>query len=332
MTDPSQIDVVSNWWMMWGVFFLFVPILLIGDLFLFHKKDHEIGLKESLKMSAFYVIIGLLFGLWVYYVKGEHHAFDYYTAFVIEKSLSLDNLFVMSVIFASFGIPKMYQHRVLVWGIIGVIVLRGVMIGAGTVIVHSFHPVLYLFAAFLIWTGFKLMFMGDQDEEEDFTQKPLVLFLKKHFRFTTDYEGHKFWITRPLEGSGKLVKMATPLFLALVVVEVTDVMFALDSIPAVLAITTDPYVVYTSNIFAILGLRALFFAVAHVLSRFELMKYALSLVLVFIGAKVFFNDFVFKISPAISLSVTLFVLLGGMIVSVLLTAGKDGDKDDKKAS
>lgn len=309
----------------WGVFFVFVPVLLICDLFIFHRKDHVIGLEESLKMSGVYIGIGLLFGLWVFINMGEEHAIDYYTAFVIEKSLSLDNLFVISVIFAAFAIPREYQHRVLIWGIIGVIILRGIMIGLGAAVVHHFHWVLFVFAAILIFTGIKMMMMKGHDENPDFENKWFVKWLKKHVRFTTEFEGNKFWVRRPLPATGKMVSFATPLFLALVVIELTDVMFAFDSIPAVLAITTEPYVVYTSNIFAILGLRALFFAVENLLARFVLMKYALSIVLIFIGGKVFFNELFFKIPPSISLTVTLFVLLGGMVFSVLITSGK-GEK------
>lgn len=309
---------------MWGVFFVVVPALMIADLFIFNKKDHVIGLEESLKMSGWYVGFGLLFGLYVWWNMGDDHALDYYTAFVIEKSLSLDNLFVITVIFTTFSIPKEYQHRVLVWGIIGVIVMRGIMIGAGAAIVHQFHEVLLLFAAILIFTGIKMLLMKSHDEEVDnLENKAYVKFLKKHINFTTEMHGHDFWVKKPApDKPGKMVWFATPLFLALVVVELTDLMFAFDSIPAVLAITTEPYVVYTSNIFAILGLRALFFAVENIINRFILMKYALSIVLIFIGGKVFINEFFFHISPAISLAITLFVLLGGMVFSILITSNR----------
>ena len=325
MLDLAAFDTLDNWWLMWGVFLLLVPVLLIADLFIFHRKDHAISLEESLKMSGVYVGIGLLFGIWVLINLGENAALDYYTAFIIEKSLSLDNLFVISVIFTAFAIPKEYQHRVLIWGIIGVIVLRGIMIGLGTAIVHEFEWVLYIFAAILIFTGIKMMMMKGHDDSIDFEHKPMVVFLKKHMRFTTELDGHKFWVRRTIDGTKKTALFATPLFLALVIIELTDVMFAFDSIPAVLAITTDTYVVYTSNIFAILGLRALFFAVENLLARFVLMKYALSIVLIFIGGKVFWNAYFFKISPAISLTITLFVLLAGIVFSVLITSGKENE-------
>lgn len=323
-------EAFDNAYLMWGVFITLVPVLLIADLFIFNRKDHAIGLQESLKMSGYYIAIGLLFGVFVYWNMGENHALDYYTAFVLEKSLSLDNLFVISVIFTAFSIPKEYQHRVLVWGIIGVIVLRGIMIGLGTAIVHEFEWVLLIFAAFLVFTGIKMLMMKDHDENESFEDKKMVKFLRKHLNFTPDFYGHKFWVKLPSKkDASKTALFATPLFLALVIVELTDVMFAFDSIPAVLAVTTNTYIVYTSNIFAILGLRALFFAVESLMNRFSLMQYALSIVLIFIGAKVFLNESgIFHVSPAISLSTTLFVLLGGMIFSVLITGNNEKKNPD----
>ena len=329
MTDPMSL---SDDLIMWGVFFVIVPLLLFADLFFFHKKDHVIGLEESLKMSGIYVGIGLLFGLWVWYNLGEDNALDYYTAFVIEKSLSLDNLFVISVIFSTFAIPREYQHRVLVWGIIGVIIMRGIMIGAGAALVHHYSWVLLIFAGILVITGIKMLMMESHEEGiEDFENKKLVIFLKKHLNFTSELHGHDFFVRKKkAEGVKKTALFATPLFLALVIVELTDLMFAFDSIPAVLAITTVPYVVYTSNIFAILGLRALFFAVENLINRFILMKYALSIVLIFIGGKVFYNEFAeHHISPAISLVITLFVLLAGMVFSVLIT-GNHPEKDKEQ--
>ncbi|MCB1783600.1 MAG: TerC family protein [Alphaproteobacteria bacterium] len=313
-------DYYSSEFWMWAVFFTVVPVLLILDLCVFNRKDHVIGLDESLKLSGFYIAIGLLFGFFVLFMKGSDHALDYFTAYVIEKSLSLDNLFVISVIFGSCAIPKEYQHRVLTWGIIGVIVLRGIMIGGGTALVHHYHWVLYIFAGILVITGIKMLMMKEHDEDIDFEKKITTVVLKKYFRFTSKLHGHNFFVRQPSKDGKKMLLFATPLFLALVIVELTDVMFAFDSIPAVLAITTEPYVVYTSNIFAILGLRALFFAVESLINRFILMKYALSIVLIFIGGKVFYSELVDPINPAISLAITLFVLLGGMVFSVLITS------------
>ena len=309
----------------WAIFFALVPILLFIDLKLFNKgEDNIISFKHSLILSAWYIAAGLAFGLLVYSHYGADRAMDYYTAYILEKSLSLDNLFVMSVIFSAFAIPRQYQHRVLVWGIIGVIILRGVMIGSGAALVHHFDWVLYIFAAILIYTGARMMLMKDDDDLDGFEQKPLVLFLKKHFSFTSKIHGNKFFIRREEleteERNGIKAKyIATPLFLALITIEISDLIFAVDSIPAALSVTTDTFVVFTSNIFAVLGLRALFFAVEHIITRFELMKYALSAVLIFIGGKVFYNGFIGHISPSISLTVTISVLAAGFIFSMIKT-------------
>ena len=310
----------------WGIFFVLVPILLYIDLNFFHKGDDKvIGFKQSLILSAWYIVAGLAFGILVWYHFGPDRAFNYYTAYVLEKCLSLDNLFVMSVIFSAFAIPRKYQHRVLVWGIIGVVMLRGIMIGAGATLVHRFDWVLYIFAVVLIFTGVKMLFMDDDDDLDNFEQKPLVVFLKKHFAFTSKIHGNKFFVHKSEiqdeeKQHGKSAYIATPLFLALIVIEISDVIFAVDSIPAALSVTTDTFVVFTSNIFAVLGLRALFFAVENVIDRFEAMKYALSIVLCFIGFKVFYNGMFGHISPATSLTVTLGVLAAGVVFSLIKTS------------
>ncbi len=321
---------------LWAMFFALVPILLYVDLTLFSKsKDRIIGFRHSMILSAWYIAAGLAFGLLVWYNFGADRAMNYYTAYVIEKSLSLDNLFVMSVIFSAFSIPRQYQHRVLVWGIIGVVILRGIMIGAGAALVHNFDWVLYIFAAILIFTGVKMMFIDDEDDLDNFEQKPLVLFLKKNFAFTSKIHGNKFIIPQSKlseeekeeRKDRKARHIATPLFLALIVIEISDVVFAVDSIPAALSVTTDVFVVFTSNIFAVLGLRALFFAVENIIDRFEAMKYALSAVLVFIGFKVFYNGIFGHISPALSLTITLSVLTIGVVYSLVTT--KNDDKNTK---
>lgn len=308
----------------WAIFFAAVPLLLIIDLKLFNKgEDNVIGFRKSLILSAWYIAAGLAFGLLVWWHYGPDRAMLYYTAYVIEKSLSLDNLFVMSVIFSAFAIPRQYQHRVLVWGIIGVIILRGIMIGAGAALVHNFDWVLFIFAAILIYTGVRMFFINDENDVENFEQKPLVVFLKKHLPFTSKVHGNRFWVgqdrlsAEEKAESGKAKYVATPLFLALIVIEISDVIFAVDSVPAALAITTDTFVVFTSNIFAILGLRALFFAVENIIDRFDLMQYALAFVLVFIGGKVFYNGFFGHVSPAVSLTVTLGALSAGFIFSMI---------------
>lgn len=305
---------------LWMSFLTFVFTLLYVDLFVLNKKDHVIELNESLRLASIYASLGLLFGLWVWHNDGGAQAADYYTVWLLELSLSMDNLFVMSVIFASFAIPREYQHRVLVWGIIGVVVLRGIMIAAGAALVKEYAEVLLLFAAILIFTGIKLL-KTDTEHKEDYTQKPYVKFLKKHLRVDDQIHGNKFFVRmKESVGSSKMVLYATPLFLALVTIELTDVMFAFDSVPAAFAVTTDPYIIYTANIFAILGLRAMFFAIEHVIHRFEYLKYSLSIILILIGLKVIYVELSGHHVPAlISLGMTIGVLAGGIVLSMLRT-------------
>jgi tellurite resistance protein TerC len=303
---------------MWGLFLSVVVVLVVFDLGVLHKKDEEISVSASLKLSAFYISAGLVFGLWVWYHMGANSAMLYYTGFLVEKSLSLDNVFVISLIFTYFAIPRIYQHRVLFWGIIGAIVLRGVMIGLGSTLVESYHWVLYIFAVFLIFTGIKML-MPEKEGDTDLSDSKIMRFLKARMRVTDQLHGHDFFVRQsdPEQG-GRLVLWATPLFLALCMVELSDVLFAVDSVPAIFAITTDPFIVYTSNIFAILGLRALYFALAAILARFEYLKYALALVLVFIGSKVFLGEFVFdgKVPAPISLGITFGILAVGVVYSM----------------
>ncbi len=306
----------------WVLFLGIVGTLLFIDLFLLNKKDHIVTLKESLRLTALYLSLGVLFGLWVWYQGGSAKAADYYTVWLLEQSLSLDNLFVMSVIFASFQIPRQYQHRVLFWGILGVIVFRGLMIGAGAVLVNEYKEVLLLFAVILVITGVKMMFINSE-ANEDYTKKGYVKWLAKHLRIDSKLHGNRFFLRLPdPKAAGKTILYATPLFLCLCTIELTDVMFAFDSVPAALAITTDAYIVYTANIFAILGLRAMFFAMEHVLHRFEYLKYSLSIILIFIGLKVFYNEFVGHIPAMVSLSITIGVLAAGVIVSMIRTRGE----------
>ncbi|MCY1368889.1 putative membrane-bound redox modulator Alx [compost metagenome] len=237
------------------------------DLGVFNKEDHEIGIAESLKMSAFYITLGLAFSGFVWWQLSGEATAQYLTAFVVEKTLALDNIFVIALIFSFFAIPRKYQHRVLFWGILGVIVLRGIMIALGATIVANYHWVLYLFAVFLIITGIKMLF-SREDDEPDMSRNPLLRFARKHMRVTDELHGNAFFVRLKDSSTGKMVRFATPLFLALIMIEVADLIFAVDSVPAVFTITTDPFIVYTSNIFAILGLRALFFALSAILHRF----------------------------------------------------------------
>ena len=314
---PIFLDFMGKPVWVWLTFVGLVLALLAFDLgILNRRRDREIGVKESLRLSAFYIAVALLFGGWVWWSMGDTAAAQYYTGFFIEKSLSLDNVFVISLIFTYFAVPRSYQHRVLFWGILGVIVMRGLMIAAGAALVSEFHWVLYVFGAFLLLTGVKMLFAVDK--EPDLANNPALRFLNRHLRITDGFRGQKFFV-REAGPDGRTAFYATPLFLALMMVEFADLIFAVDSVPAIFAITTDPYIIYTSNIFAILGLRALYFALAAMVHRFRYLKYALALVLVFIGGKIFYTQVFGKPDPLISLGVTLTLIAGGVVVSLLKT-------------
>ena len=302
----------------WAAFVAVVGLLLAFDLGVLHRKSHAIGVRESLGLSAFYIAMGLGFGGIIYWWMGGQAATEYLTGFVVEKSLAMDNIFVIAMIFSYFAIPPAYQHRVLVYGILGVLVLRGIMIAAGSAIVTEFSWVLYLFAAFLIVTGIKMLITADK--KHDVSKSPAVQFMTRHMKMTKELHGQKFFVRQP-DASGRLRLFITPLFGALVMVELADVIFAVDSIPAIFAITTDPYIVLTSNVFAILGLRALYFALSAMVDRFVYLKYALSAVLIVIGSKIFVADMLglAKIPPAVSLTVTLAILAAGILGSLWKT-------------
>ncbi len=305
----------------WLIFVGVVLSLLVLDLGVLNRRDHVIGVGESLKLSAFYIAVAMLFGGWIWWSMGGEAGLQYYTGFFVEKSLSLDNVFVISLIFSYFAVPRELQHRVLFWGILGVIVLRGLMIGAGAALVAEFHWILYVFGAFLLLTGIKMLFASD--EEMDIGDNAVLRFLKRRIRVTDRFHGHHFVVKEPVGEGGALRWTATPLLLALVMVELADLVFAVDSVPAIFAITTDPYLVYTSNIFAILGLRALYFALAAMVHRFRYLKYALALVLVFIGGKIFYTQLVAKPDPLIALGVTFALIAGGVLVSLWKTSRED---------
>ena len=297
---------------MWLAFIAIVIALLALDLGVLHRKQREIGVSESLALSAGYIALSMGFGAWVWWYMGETAGMNYLTGFVIEKSLAMDNVFVIAMIFSYFAVPRLYQHRVLFWGIIGVILLRAIMIGFGAAIVEQFSWVLYVFAAFLIATGIKMWVMADTPY--DVGNSAVLRWVRRRFRVTDRLHGESFWVKAVDPKTGRLAWFMTPLFLALIMIEFVDVVFAVDSVPAIFAITTDPFIVYTSNIFAILGLRALYFALAAMVDRFHYLKYALAVLLVFIGSKIFVADAfgLAKIPPAASLSVTFAILLGGV--------------------
>ncbi len=304
---------------LWFTFIAVVLALLVFDLGVLNKGDEEIGVAQSLKLSAMYITLGVAFGGFVWYQLGAQPAAEYMTAFVVEKTLALDNVFVIALIFSFFAIPRQYQHRVLFWGILGVIVLRGIMIGVGATLVAQYSWILYIFAAFLIFTGLKMLVTDEK--EMDLTTNPVLRFMRKRFRVTETLHGNNFFVKQADPATGKLSTWMTPLFLALVLIEIADLVFAVDSVPAVFAITTDPYIVYTSNIFAILGLRALYFALAAVLHRFHYLKYALALLLVFIGSKVFVAEAMGweKFPASWSLGITFAILTAGVLVSLWKT-------------
>jgi len=305
----------SAW--LWFLFLIMVGALLTFDLGVLHKHDRELGVGESLALSAFYIAIALVFGAWLWWSMGPTSGMEYFTGYALEKALSIDNVFVISLIFSYFAIPAKYQYRALLWGIVAVLVLRGIMIGLGAALVQQYEWVLYIFGAFLIATGIKMLFMGES--EQQVSKNRIVRFLSRRVRVSAELHGSNFFVRKLDPETGKLARFATPLFLALVVINIADLVFAVDSVPAIFAITTDTYIVFTANIMAILGLRALYFALAAMVHRFEYLKYALAIVLVFIGAKIFWNQIVGKLDPAISLGVTLTLIAGGVVFSLWKT-------------
>jgi tellurite resistance protein TerC len=303
----------------WIAFFVIVIALMAFDLGVLNKTDHEIGIKESLWLSAFYIAVALLFGLGVWWVRGAEDALLYYTGFLVEKSLSIDNVFVFALIFSFLGIPRLYQYRVLVWGILMALVLRAVFIGFGAAVVSEWQWILWFFGAFLIITGVKMLWAKD-DDGPDFENNALMLWMKRHINLTQEYRGNAFWFK---EGG---VRWFTPLFVALVLINFADIIFAVDSVPAILAITQDPFIVYTSNIFAILGLRALYFALAAMIHRFHYLKYALALILVLIGIKIVLLMIGIKLPALLTLALTFGLLAGGVGYSLWKTKENNHEK------
>jgi tellurite resistance protein TerC len=310
----------------WIAFLILVAGMLALDLGVFNKKDHEIGVGEALRWTGVWIGISLLFNLALYFLYGKGYipntelsggeaALEFLTGYIIEKSLSMDNIFVMAAIFGYFKIPKIYQHRVLFWGILGAIIFRGVFVIGGAALLHHFEWIMYVFGALLIFSALKMLF-SKEDEEQDLSQNTVVKLAKKFFPITTKIEGHAFF----LKENGK--RYITPLFLSLLVIETTDIFFAVDSIPAIFAVTRDPFIVFTSNIMAILGLRSLYFALAAMLGKFHLLKYALVFILGFVGVKMLIME-VYKIPTWISLSVIVFALGLGIAASFMFTAKEE---------
>ncbi|MBO5442367.1 MAG: TerC/Alx family metal homeostasis membrane protein [Alphaproteobacteria bacterium] len=298
--------------LMWIVFGILIFALLFLDLFVFHKKVEEPQIANTLKMSIYYILIALIFGLFIIYEKGTAAGMLYYTGYLVEKSLSMDNIFVISLVFTSLNIPTKYQHRVLFWGILGAIVMRAVMIMIGAKLVSDFHWLLYVFSFFLLYTGIKMVVSSEEDTP--LTETRIFKFIKRTFKITRRLHNEHFIIKR-----GSII-LITPLLFALIVIELMDVIFAVDSIPAIFLITQDVYLVYTSNIFAILGLRALYFLLAAAVNRFTYLKPALAIILIFIGSKIFLPYIGINIEAWQSLIITFSIIAGGIILSLVKTS------------
>lgn len=310
---------------LWAAFITVVIVLLALDLGVLHRDDREIGIRESLWLSLGYIAIGLLFGGFIWWQIGAQPATEYVTGYLIEKSLSLDNVFVIASIFGALAVPRAYQHRVLFWGIVGVLVLRALMVGLGAALVSQFEWMLFVFGLFLAATGVNMLFGSKQAAHVE--DSKILRTIRRVLPVTERLEGRAFVVRRVHPVSGKLTRYATPLLVALLMIEFADLIFAVDSIPAIFSITTDPFIVYTSNIFAVLGLRALFFALAAMAHRFYYLKHALALVLVFIGVKIFLVGIVGKIPALLSLGVTMALLIGGVVVSLIKTRPNNGGSD-----
>ena len=297
----------------WIAFNVFVLAMLALDLGVFHRKAHAVSLKEAGAWSAVWIALSLVFGAGLWHFEGKEPALQYLTGYLIEKSLSVDNIFVIALIFTYFAVPPLYQHRVLFWGILGALLMRGALIAVGAFLLTKFHFLVWIFGAFLVVTGVK---MALHDNAELHPEKnPLVRLARKIFRVTEAYEGQNFFVRR----AGRL--FATPLFLVLLVVESMDLVFAMDSVPAIFAVTSDPFLVYTSNVFAILGLRSLYFLLAGIMGRFVYLKLGLSVILVFVGLKMAFVELV-KVPVGISLGVIGLVLAVSVVASLLATRRK----------
>ncbi|UFH34637.1 TerC family protein [Flavobacterium acetivorans] len=298
----------------WICFLGFVLTMLALDLGVFHRKSHEVKIKEALIWSAVWISLALIFNYGVYVFMGKEKAIEFLTAYVIEKSLSIDNLFVFIMLFTYFNVDRKYQHKILFWGILGALVMRAIFIFAGVALISKFHWIIYVFGAILIYTGFKMLFHKDEEIQAD--KNPLVRLFKKFLPITEETHGSKFFVK--LKGQ----RFATPLFVVLLIVEFTDLIFAVDSIPAVLAITNDTFIIFTSNVFAILGLRALYFALDGLAKYFHYLKYGLSAILVFVGVKMTFVDF-YKIPIVYSLMVISGILLVSVVLSVTFPKNKE---------
>lgn len=294
----------------WGGFAVFVLGLLALDLGVLNRRDEVVSLRQSLVMCFFYFLLAMAFGAGVWHFRGAASGMEFLTGYLIELSLSIDNIFVIALVFTAFAVPPRYQHRVLFWGIIGALIMRAGMILAGTALVREFHWIIYIFGAFLVFTGIKMVIASDSEPSPE--KIWLVRLARRFFRVTPDFHDHKFFV--PVNGA----RHATPLFLALVAVEAVDVVFAVDSIPAIFAITTDPFIVFTSNVFAILGLRSLYFALAGLLPRFRYLKYGLAVLLVVVGLKMLLAE-MYQAPIWLTLSAIVVIIGGSVLLSIWKT-------------
>lgn len=302
---------------LWAGFNLFVLAMLALDLGVFHRKSHTVTVREALVWTGVWITLAMVFNLFIYYYFNEEKAIEFFTGYLIEKSLSVDNIFVIILIFSYFQVPQEYQHKVLFWGILGALVMRIIFILSGIELIHRFHWLVYIFGGFLIFTGIRMITSGDSKIEPE--KNPLIKLARRMFSVTQDFEGDKFFVKREAK------TWATPLFLVVILIEATDLIFAVDSIPAILAISEDPFIVYTSNVFAILGLRSLYFALSGIEKYFHYLKFGLSAILVFVGVKMCIVDF-YKIPVTISLIVIVFLLAIAMIASVLFPKKESEEK------
>jgi tellurite resistance protein TerC len=313
---------VDQWWV-WIAFNLFVLAMLAVDLLVFHREAHEVRFREALSWSIVWVALALVFGAGVYVRMGAEAGQQYLTGYLIEKALSVDNIFVFVLTFSYFRVLPRYQHRVLFWGILGALVMRGAMIAAGAYLLHQFHWIIYVFGAFLVFTGVRMATQREHDIAPE--SNPVIRLVRSVFSVTSTYHGQKFFVRQ--EVNGRMRPVATPLFVVLVLVETTDLIFAVDSIPAIFAITQDPFIVYTSNVFAILGLRALYFLLAGVIHKFHYLKLGLSGVLVFVGLKMLLAD-IYEVPVGLSLAVITLVLGVAVAASLLWPKAAEHGTDD----
>jgi tellurite resistance protein TerC len=304
----------------WLAFAGIITFMLFLDLGVFHKKSHTVSIKESLAWTAVWIALAMMFNAWVYHSMGEQKGLEFLTGYVIEKSLSIDNIFVISLIFSYFRVPTQYQHRVLFWGVLGALVFRIIFIFAGVALIQKFNWMIYVFGGFLVFTGIRML--KDEEKKIDIETNPIIVFIRKFWKITPEFHGQNFTVVK--DG----VRYLTPLFLVLMMIESTDIIFAVDSIPAILAITPDPYIVFTSNVFAILGLRSLYFALNGIMEMFEYINYALAGILVFVGVKMIIA-FKYHVPTLVSVSVIFSFLIISIVASIYFP--RKGKKKHKAA-